>query len=87
MTRLNCRYALFHLHCSAVIVFIRFSITYEKLKIIKFVKRTVFVVIEKTLLKMKKCDVRPNNARYEKTLTSEIVHLKKIYKFDFDNFR
>ena len=50
------------------------------------IKRTVFVLIEKMLLKIKNCGFRPNNARYEKMLTSKIVYLKKIYKFDFDHF-
>ena len=48
-------------------------------------KRTVFILIKKTL-KIKSCGFRPNNARYEKMLTSKIVHLKKIYNFDFDHF-
>ena len=43
------------------------------------IKRTVLVLIEKMLLKIKK-------ARYEKMLRSKIVYLKKIYKFDFDHF-
>ena len=49
-------------------------------------KRTVFILIKKTLLKIKSCAFRPNNARYEKMLTSKIVHLKKIYNFNFDHF-
>ena len=49
-------------------------------------KRTVFILIKKTLLKIKSCGFRPNNGRYEKMLTSKIVHLKKIYNFDFDHF-
>ena len=49
-------------------------------------KRTVFILIKKTLLKIKSCGFRPNNARYEKRLTSKIVHLKEIYNFDFDHF-
>ena len=49
-------------------------------------KRTVFILIKKTLLKIKICGFRPNNAKYEKILTSKIVHLKKIYNFDFDSF-
>ena len=49
-------------------------------------KRTVFILIKKTLLKIKSCSFRPNNARYEKMLKSKIVHLKKIYNFDFDHF-
>ena len=49
-------------------------------------KRTIFILIKKTLLKTKNCDFRPNNARYEKMLKSKIVHLKKIYNFDFDHF-
>ena len=50
-------------------------------------KRTVFILIKKTLLKIKSCGFRPNNnARYEKMLRRKIVHLKKIYNFDFDHF-
>ena len=49
-------------------------------------KRTVFILIKKTLLKIKSCGVRANNARYEKMLTRKIVHLKKVYNFDFDHF-
>ena len=49
-------------------------------------KRAVFILIKKMLLKIKSCGFRPNNARYEKMLTSKIVHLKKIYNFDFDHF-
>ena len=49
-------------------------------------KRTVFILIKKTLLKIKSCGLRPNNARYEKMLTSKIVHLKEIYNFGFDHF-
>ena len=41
-------------------------------------KRTVFILIKKTLLKIKSCGFRPNNARYEKMLSSKIVHLKEI---------
>ena len=49
-------------------------------------KRTVFILVKKTLLKIKSCGFRPNNARYEKMLTSKIVHLEEIYNFDFDHF-
>ena len=50
-------------------------------------KRTVFILIKKTLLKIKSCGFRPNNnVRYEKMLNSKIVHLKEIRNFDFDNF-
>ena len=49
-------------------------------------KRTVFILIKKTLLKIKSCGFRPNNARYEKMLRSKIVHLKKIYNFYFAHF-
>ena len=50
-------------------------------------KRTVFILIKKkTLLKIKSCGFRPNNARYKKMLRSKIVQLKKIYNFDFDHF-
>ena len=49
--------------------------------------RTVCIVFIKTLLKIKICGLfRQNNARYEKILTSKIVHLKKIYNFYFDHF-
>ena len=49
-------------------------------------KRTVFILIKKTLLKIKSCGFRANNARYEKMLRSKIIHLKKIYNFYFDHF-
>ena len=49
-------------------------------------KRTVFILIKKTLLKIKSCGFRLNNARYEKMLKSKIVHLKEIYNFDLDHF-
>ena len=49
-------------------------------------KRTVFILIKKTLLKIKSCSFRPHNGRYEKMLKSKIVHLKKIYKFYFYHF-
>ena len=49
-------------------------------------KRTVFILIKKTLLKIKSCGFRPNNTRYEKMLRRKIVHLKKIYNFDFNHF-
>ena len=49
-------------------------------------KRTVFILIKKTLLKIKSCGFRPNNARHKKMLRSKISHLKKIYNFDFDYF-
>ena len=49
-------------------------------------KRMVFILIKKTLLIIKSCGFRPNNGRYEKMLRSKIVHLKKIYNFDFDHF-
>ena len=45
----------------------------------------VFILIRKTLLKIKRCGFRGNNARYEKMLRRKIVHLKKIYNFDFDH--
>ena len=51
-----------------------------------FEKRTVFILIKKTLLKINSCGFRPNNARYKKMLRSKIVYLKKIYNFDFDHF-
>ena len=49
-------------------------------------KCMVFILIRKTLLKIKSCGFRGNNARYEKMLRSKIVHLKRIYNFDFDHF-
>ena len=49
-------------------------------------KRTVFILMKKTLLKIKSCGFRPNNARFKKMLTSKIVHLKKIYHLYFDHF-
>ena len=49
-------------------------------------KRTVFILIIKTLLKIKSCGFRANNARYEKMLTRKIIHLKETYKFCFDHF-
>ena len=49
-------------------------------------KCTVFILIKKTVLKIKTCSFRTNNARYEKMLRSKIVHLKKIYNFDFNHF-
>ena len=49
-------------------------------------KRTVFILIKKTLLKIKSCGFRPNNARYEKMIRSKIVHLKKVYNFDSYHF-
>ena len=48
-------------------------------------KRTVFILIKKTL-KIKICGFRLNNGKYEKMLESKIVHLKEIYNFDFDHF-
>ena len=51
-----------------------------------FEKHTVFILIKKTLLKIKSCVFRANNARYEKMLRSKIVYLNKIYKFNFDHF-
>ena len=48
-------------------------------------KRTVFILIKKTLLKIKSCDVRPNNAIYVKMI-SKIVHLKENYNFGLDHF-
>ena len=49
-------------------------------------KCPVFILIKKTLLKIKSCGFRPNYARYEKILQSKIVHLKETYKFCFDHF-
>ena len=49
-------------------------------------KRTVFILVKRTLLKIKSYGFRPNNARYKKMLTGKIVHLKEIYNFRFDHF-
>ena len=49
-------------------------------------KHTVFILIKNTLLKIKSCSYRPNNASYEKMLPRKIVHLKEIYNFDFNHF-
>ena len=49
-------------------------------------KRMVFILIKKTLLKVKSCGFRPNNPRYKKILKSKIVHLKEIYNFDINHF-
>ena len=49
-------------------------------------KRTVFILLKKTLLKIKSCGFRPNNARQGKMLSSKIIHLKEIYNFGFDHF-
>ena len=49
-------------------------------------KRKAFILIKKTLLKIKSCGFRPNYARYEKILQSKIVYLKETYKFYFDHF-
>ena len=50
------------------------------------IKRTVFILIKKMLLKIKSCSFRPNKARYEKMLKCKIVHFKEIYNFYFDHF-
>ena len=51
------------------------------------VKLTVFVLsIKNGFYKIKKSILCPNYARYKKMLTSTIIHLKKIYKFDFYHF-
>ena len=49
-------------------------------------KRTVFILMKKTLFKIKSCGFRPNKARYEKMIRRKIVYLKKIYNFHFDHF-
>ena len=36
--------------------------------------------------KIEKSIFRPNYVRYEKMLTSKIIHLKQIYKFYFNHF-
>ena len=38
----------------------------------------VYILFKKTLLKIKSCGFRTNNARYEKMLKSKIVQLKEI---------
>ena len=68
------------------------SETFHLKKIYKFffdhflIKRTGFALIEKTLLKIKSCVFRTNNARYEKILTRKIVHLNEIYNFNLKHF-
>ena len=48
-------------------------------------KRTVFVLIEKTLLKIiKNSGFRTNNATYEKNVSKQNIRFKKIYKFAVD---
>ena len=42
-----------------------------------FGKRTVFILIKKTLLKIKSCGFRPSNARYEKMLSSIKLFISK----------
>ena len=50
-------------------------------------KRTVFILLKKTLLKIKSCGFRPNSMQVtKKILCSKIVHLKEIYNFGFDHF-
>ena len=50
-------------------------------------KRTIFVLsIKNGFHKIKKSILRSNYRRYEKMLTSKIVHLNEIYNFDFDYF-
>ena len=50
-------------------------------------KRTVFVLsIKNGLYKIKKSIFRPNSQRSEKMLRNKILHLRKIYKFDFNHF-
>ena len=44
-------------------------------------KRTVFILLKKTSLKIKNCGFRPNNARYVKMLKSKIVDLKENIQF------
>ena len=51
-----------------------------------FGKTHGFYFNQKKTLKIKSCGFRPNNARYEKMLSSKIVHLKEIYNFGFDHF-
>ena len=36
--------------------------------------------------KIEKSILRPNYARYEKMLSSKIIHLKQVYKFYSKNF-
>ena len=42
-----------------------------------FLKRTVFILIKKTLLKTKSCSFRPNYARCEKMLKSKIMFIAR----------
>ena len=41
-------------------------------------KRTLFILIKKTLLKIKSCSFRPNNGRHEKMLKSKIVSQENL---------
>ena len=45
-----------------------------------------FIHLKNGFYKIKKSIFRPNYARYEKMLTSKIIHLKETYKFCFDHF-
>ena len=48
---------------------------------------TVLVLsIKNGFYKIKKSIFRPNYARYEKMLTSKVIHHKENYNFDFDHF-
>ena len=47
---------------------------------------TVFILIKKTLLKIKSCGFRPKNARCKKMLKRKIAHRKEIYNFYFNHF-
>ena len=51
-----------------------------------FGKTHGFYFNQKNVVKNKKLWFPANNARYEKMLKSKIVHIKKIYNFDFDHF-
>ena len=51
-----------------------------------FDRRFRFHPSKTVFYKIKKSISRPNYARYEKILKSQIVHIKEIYNFDFDHF-
>ena len=58
---------------------------------VKFVSQSFLTngsgfIHKKRILQNKKSIFRPKYSRYEKMLTSKIVHLKQTYKFYFNNF-
>ena len=49
-------------------------------------KSTVFILIRKNVVKNKKLWFPAKQCKIRKNVKSKIVHLKKIYHFDFDHF-